>query len=69
MTPYFKNCAVCLCLFSERIVAETDKNYIYNENPKQIRKSELTTFEALFMQNAKQIIAKKVMKIASKLMF
>ena len=31
--------------------------------------SELTTFEALFMQNAKQIIAKKVMKIASKLMF
>ena len=34
-----------------------------------IRKSVLTTFEALFMQNAKQIIAQKVMKTASKLMF
>ena len=38
------------------------KNYVYNENPKQIRESELTTFEALFMQNAKQIIAEKVIK-------
>ena len=45
------------------------KNYVYNENSKQIRKSELTTFEALFMQNAKQIIAEKVIKTASKLMF
>ena len=69
MIPCFENCAVCLCLFSERIVAETDKNYVYNENPKQIRRSELTTFEVLFMQNAKQIIAKKVTKTASKLMF
>ena len=25
MTPYFKNCAVCLCHFPEQIVAETDK--------------------------------------------
>ena len=31
--------------------------------------SELATFEALFMQNAKQIIAEKVIKTASKLMF
>jgi len=42
---------------------------IYGENPKQIRKSELTTFEAIFVQNANQIIAQKVMKTASKLIF
>ena len=69
MTPYFKNCAVFLCLFSERIVAETDQNYVYNENSKQIRKSVLTTFEVLFMQNAKQIIVEKVTKTASKHQF
>ena len=45
------------------------RNYIYNENPKQIRKSELTTFEALFMQNAKHIIVEKVTKTASKHQF
>ena len=45
------------------------KNYVYNENSKQIPKSELTTFAALFMQNAKQIIAEKVIKTASKHQF
>jgi len=55
--------------FRNELWRRRTRNYIYNENPKQIRKSELTTFAALFMQNAKQIIAKKVMKIASKLMF
>ena len=50
-------------------MAETVKNYVYNENSKQIPKSVLTTFEVSFMQNAKQIIVKKVMKIASKHQF
>ena len=35
---------------------------IYGENAKRISRSALTTFEALFMQNAKQIIAEKVIK-------
>ena len=45
------------------------KNYVYNENSKQIRKSVLTTFEALFMQNAQQIIVEKVIKTVSKHQF
>ena len=69
MTPYFKNCAGCLCLFSERIVAEADKKLCLQRKFKQIRKSVLTTFEALFMQNAKQIIVEKVAKTASKHQF
>ena len=35
---------------------------IYGENAKRISRSALTTLEALFMQNAKQIIAEKVIK-------
>ena len=39
MTPYFKNCAVFLCLFSERIVAETDQKLClqrkFKTNPKK----------------------------------
>lgn len=45
------------------------KNYVYNENSKQIPKSVLTTFETFFMQNAKQIIVEKVTKTASKHQF
>ena len=55
--------------FRNELWRRRTRNYIYNENPKQIRKSELTTFEALFMQNAKHIIVEKVTKTASKLMF
>ena len=56
MTPYFKNCAVCLCPFQNELLRRRTKNYVYNENSKQIRKSELTTFETIFVQNVKQII-------------
>ena len=42
---------------------------IYGENAKRISRSALTTFEALFMQNAKQIIVEKVTKTASKHQF
>ena len=39
MPPYFKNCAVCLCLFSERIVAETDKKlYLQRKSKTNPRK-------------------------------
>lgn len=55
--------------FRNELWRRRTRNYIYNENPKQIRKSELATFEALFMQNAKQIIAEKVIKTASKYQF
>ena len=60
---------VAFASFRNELWRRRTRNYIYNENPKQIRESELTTFEALFMQNAKQIIAEKVIKTASKLMF
>ena len=69
MTPYFKNCAVFLASFRNESWRRRTKNYVYNENSKQIRKSVLTTFEALFMQNAKQIIVEKVAKTASKHQF
>ena len=42
---------------------------LFGTNRKQIRKSVLTTFEALFMQNAQQIIVEKVIKTASKHQF
>ena len=39
MTPYFKNCAVFLCLFSERIMAEADQKLClqrkFKTNPKK----------------------------------
>ena len=45
------------------------KSYVHNENSEQIPKSLLTTFEALFMQNAKQIIVEKVAKTAQNISF
>ena len=45
------------------------QKFLYGENAKQIPKSVLTTFETFFMQNAKQTIAQKVMKTASKQQF
>ena len=49
---------------------ENDLPKIYlRKNAKRISRSALTTFEALFMQNAKQTITQKVIKTASKPMF
>ena len=56
MTPYFKNCEFVFALFRNELWRRRTKNYVYNENSKQIRKSELTTFETIFVQNVKQII-------------
>ncbi len=50
-------------------MVEADKKLCLQRKSKTNPKSVLTTFEVLFMQNTKQIIAQKVIKTASKLMF
>ena len=55
--------------FRNELWRRRTKSYVHNENSEQIPKSLLTTFEALFMQNAKQIIVEKVAKTASKHQF
>ena len=64
-----KNVQFSFASFRNELWRRRTKNYVYNENSKQIRKSVLTTFEVLFMQNAKQIIVEKVTKTASKHQF
>ena len=56
MTHISKIVQVAFASFQNESWRRRTKNYVYNENSKQIRKSELTTFETIFVRSVKQII-------------
>ena len=57
-----KNVQLAFVSFRNKSWWRRRKNYIYRKNSKQIRKSDLTTFEAAFVQSARRIIVEKFQK-------